>query len=82
MPANDPRSLGHNNHVELNGRKLMVQTEVLGKAELKVRTTVLESGVVRYSESNPCPASGLEEVRPIVEAQHARNLERVQRGEV
>lgn len=82
MPVKDPRSLGHNNHVELDGRKLMVQTEVLGRAELKVRTTVLESGVVRYSESNPCPANQLEEVRSIVEAQHARNLERVQRGEV
>lgn len=80
--AKDVRSLGHNNAVELGERKLMVQTEVLGKGEFKIRTTVLERGVVRYSESNPCPGDQLEQVRPLVDAQHARNLERVQRGEV
>jgi hypothetical protein len=82
MAAKDPRTLGHNKSVELGGRRLMVQTEVLGKGELKIRTTVLESGVVRYSESNPCPGNDVEQVRPLVDAQHARNVERVQRGEV
>ena len=78
------RKLGFNTEARVGDRRLHVQTEVLRNPEVTIRTTVLETGTVRFSESHPCPLE-LDDVAPVkeaVESQHLRIVGRVHRGEV
>jgi len=78
------RKIGFNKAVARNARMFIVQTEVLGKAGLTIRTTVLEGGVVRIAESSDgTQYSGeLERVQAAAQAQHDDYVNRVQRGEL
>jgi hypothetical protein len=80
----EARKIGFNKSVSRSGRTLHVQTEVLGRNELTIRTTVLEHGVVRFSDSQVCPGdvSELEQIRALVLAQHTRLVEQVTEGTV
>ena len=70
--------------VTYSSRAFVVQTEVLGHEPLAIRTTVLERGVVRLSNSMECGDchGELERVRALAVAQHGAYVGRVQRGEV
>jgi hypothetical protein len=76
LPPQDPREIGFNESVTVQGRSLHVQTEVLGREELIIRTTVLEGGVVRVTERQLCPVETTrpEQLRVLAEEQHRRNV--------
>jgi hypothetical protein len=76
LPSGDPREIGFNDSVLVQGRSLHVQTEVLGREQLVIRTTVLEGGVVRVAERQLCraDATGPEQLRALAEEQHRRNV--------
>ena len=76
------REIGFNQSVQVNGRELHVQTEVLGRDQLIVRTTVNEGGVVRLAERvvyQGDPA-GVDAIRAVAEAQHARHIQELMEG--
>jgi len=76
--AHEIQKIGFNESVVLDARKLHVQTEVLVRDRVIVKTTVLEGGIVRFVDSDTCPIDGwtLEDVEAFVLAQHQRNLGR------
>jgi len=78
------RKIGFNRAVARNSRTFIVQTEVLGKERLTIRTTVLERGVVRVAESSDgAQYSGeIERVQAAAQAQHDAFVNRVERGEL
>jgi hypothetical protein len=78
------RKIGFNRAVARASRMFIVQTEVLGKDRLTIRTTVLERGVVRVAESTDgTPYTGeLERVQAAAQAQHDAFVNRVERGEL
>jgi hypothetical protein len=80
--AREFQKIGFNESVLLDSRKLHVQTEVLVKDRVLVKTTILEGGVVRFVDSDTCPIEGrtLEDVEAFVLAQHRRNVERARNG--
>jgi len=78
------RKIGFNRAIARDSRTFIVQTEVLGKERLTIRTTVLERGVVRVAESSDgTKYSGeLERVQAAAQAQHDDFVSRVERGEI
>ena len=77
------REIGFNEDVTVSGRVLHVQTEVMGRASPVIKTTVMEGGALRASETQPCPdISNVGQVRELASAQHRECVERVARGEV
>jgi hypothetical protein len=80
--AHEVQKIGFNESVILESRKLHVQTEVLVRDRVLVKTTVLEGGVVRFVDSDTCPIDGrtLEDVEAFVLAQHRRNVARARHG--
>jgi hypothetical protein len=71
------RNLGFNDSVTVGERQLHVQTEVMGRQEMVICTTVLEGGTVRVAEKQVIGAevTGAEELRVAVERQHRRHVE-------
>lgn len=76
--------MGYNSDVQHGDRRFHVQTEVVGRESINVRTTVLAGGVVLASESQPCPMDGGDPAvaRAFVEAVHREAVGRVERGEL
>ncbi len=74
--------LGFNETVHVGGRALHVQTEVLTRAGIVIRTTVLEGGVARLAEGRPCPpdVDDLDAFTALVLAQHQKHVDLVRRG--
>lgn len=89
MPMNprraaDVRELGFNDRIQVNGRAFDIQTEVVDRGALKVRSTVLEQGKVLYSMTialSPEPDDG-EQTALAVQEQHYVVVGMVRRGEV
>jgi hypothetical protein len=74
----DARNLGFNDSVAVGERHLHVQTEVLGRRELVICTTVLEGGTVRVAEKQELDVeTPAEEVRAVVERQHRRHVQQL-----
>ena len=73
------RELGFNDQLTVEGRKLNVQTEVTGTSPLKVRTVVMEGGMVHLAETRMLPedARDIGELRAVVEAQHKRGISEI-----
>ncbi len=78
------RGIGFYDSVQREGRSLHVQTEVIGRREAVVRSTVLEGGTVHYAERKPYPVEivDVEQARKHVEEQHKRVVARASRGEL
>jgi hypothetical protein len=78
------RKIGFNKAVSRDSRLFVIQTEVLGRERLMIRTTVLERGVVRLSKSMDCEdySEELERVQKAAETQHDAYVKRVERGEM
>lgn len=72
--SDELRRIGFNKHLKQGDAKLMVQTEVLGRERLMIRTTVYRNGVVQTTETQPCDHEGkdIAEVEAAVQAQHDR----------
>lgn len=78
----DPRSIGFNDSVELNGQTFHVQTEVTRRGELQSRSVVVEGGGVRFSETRPLPRRGSREsLEGEVRQRHDEVVARARRGE-
>lgn len=75
------RQVGFNESVNLQGRPFHVQTEVLVREQIMIRTTVLEAGAVMFAESHPCPNEALEldAFSALVEAQHKHYVQELNR---
>jgi hypothetical protein len=82
--SDDIRKIGFNDHVQVDGRALHIQTEVLQRGGYVMRTTVLEGGTVQFATSEPCPdeARDHERIRALVQSQHEAYVGKVIRGEV
>jgi len=78
------QGIGFNQSVVVGSRTLHVQTEVSLRQQLSVRTIVVEGGLVRFSDRQPCQADAgdVEAVRAFAEAQHKRYVQIVSLGEV
>ena len=78
----EARKVGFNDPVEVEGRKLHIQTEVLTRDGVVVRTLVLEGGIVRFSENRPCPSWVQDMVSLVacVQSQHQELLDTIRRG--
>ncbi len=76
MSVAEPRSLGFNDSVTVEGRELHVQTEVMGRRETVICTTVLDGGMVRVAEKQVVGAGQLaaDDLRAAVRAQHQRHV--------
>jgi hypothetical protein len=70
------RKIGYNTPVTVGARTLHVQTEVLGRDQLRIRTTVLERGVVRFTDTRDCPSDSmdLDQIKQAAESQHQAGI--------
>lgn len=80
----DVRELGFNDRVQVEGRSFDVQTEVVERSALEIRSTVLEQGRVLYTTSGALGAEHADVARAeeVVREQHDAVLGMVRRGEV
>lgn len=78
------RSVGFNTRIVHGERTFDVQTEVMGRSAMTVRTTVIEGGVVRLLDSQPFAANAgdLGSARERVAQCHELVVRRVRRGEI
>lgn len=70
------RKIGYNTPVTVGARTLHVQTEVLGRDRLRIRTTVLERGVVQFTDTQDCAedSTDVDRIRRAAEAQHEAGI--------
>lgn len=82
--SGDIRKIGFNDSIQVDGRALHIQTEVLQRGGYVMRTTVLEGGTVQFATSEPCPPNLQDEerIRALVQLQHESYVGKVIRGEV
>lgn len=79
----DVRELGFNDRVQVAGRSFDVQTEVVERNALEIRSTVLEQGRVLYSTSGALAEQGdVARAEALVREQHETVLGLVRRGDV
>ena len=78
LPA-EARSIGFNESVTVGGRVLHVQTEILGRNEITIRTTIIDGGTVQLAESHACnpDATHLEQLRALAQEQHDRQVRKL-----
>ncbi len=78
------RTLGYNDCVEVMGRILQVQTEVIGRHEMSIRTVIVEGGQVLNAISRPFPEELLElgNCDEHVHGQHLKVLAGVRDGQL
>ena len=83
-PISDLRELGHNDRLQVNGRSLDVQTEVVGQGPWEVRSMVIEAGRVIHTSRGSLPATitDVERAAQEVRAQHERVMRKVGQGEL
>jgi hypothetical protein len=77
MPAvnlAEAAKIGFNESVDVGGRALHVQTEVLTRGGGAIRTTILDGGIAKFvkKEALPTDLPGLEALATLVKAQHDR----------
>jgi hypothetical protein len=82
LHSEDARKIGFNDPVEIDGRTLHIQTEVLTRDGFVVKTVVVEGRIVRLADSRPCPpeVSDLEALVARAESQHRDLLDRIRLG--
>jgi hypothetical protein len=85
MPTDDElRKIGFNDSVDYGARSLHVQTEVMVREHVLIRTMVLEGGVVRLVDRHACPPelTGLEQIRAYAQSRHEQHVDATRRGVV
>lgn len=74
--------IGFNAEVRSGARRLHVQTEIVGRSELKIRTIVVEGGAILANYDQPCPPDeGVEQIRRLAHTHHQNCVDRTARGE-
>ena len=74
--------IGFNDPVRVDARTFHVQTEVVFRDQIVIRTTVLEAGVVKLVDSRPFASvdGELNTFRALVEAQHEHYIQKLNRS--
>jgi hypothetical protein len=74
MKIAEPWRIGFNDSVDVGGKMLHVQTEVLTARGVVIRTTVYDGGVAKWVEKSPLPAEITEmpALEALVRQQHQR----------
>jgi hypothetical protein len=85
MPAlnlSEAKKIGFNDSVSVGGVSLHVQTEVLTRSGIVIRTTVYDGGVTKFVETQAVPpnVSDVGALVKLVQAQHLRCFDHVKRG--
>ena len=77
LNLSEAKKIGFNNDVP--GLNVHIQTEVLTRGGLFIRTTILSAGVVKHAESHPVPpdVSDMIALVALVRTQHQRYFDRV-----
>lgn len=77
------RKIGFNTSVDVGDRNLHVQTEVLTRKQVVMRTLVLEGGAILRAERHPCPEhlEAPEELEAYVRQRHYESVEALKSGE-
>jgi hypothetical protein len=77
LNLSEAKKIGFNN--EVPGLDLHIQTEVLTRGGLVIRTTILAAGVVQHAESHPVPpdVSDMLALVALVRTQHQRCFDHV-----
>jgi len=81
LRLDDARKIGFNDSVQVEEHSLHVQTEVLTRGGIVIRTVILEGGIARFAESRPCPrdVSDLGALVALVESLHKQCLDELKR---
>lgn len=75
--------IGFNDQIEVGSRGFHIQTEILGKTELKIKTTVLEGGTTKHVAARLwSSAIGVEELQDLAETQHKLIIDKVLRNDI
>lgn len=75
--------IGFNDQVAVDGRGFHIQTEILGKTDLKIKTTVLEGGSIKHVASRLWSAAiGVEELQELAATQHQLIIDKVLRSDI
>jgi hypothetical protein len=78
------RAIGFADNVEHKGASIHIQTEILAREKIRIKTTVLEGGAVRAKFTEPFQPEGddaVAETREAARLQHAQVLEGLVAGE-
>jgi hypothetical protein len=76
MSMTELETIGYNSSVQVGRRELHVQTEVIVREAIVIRTMVLEAGIVRSVERHTCPSElcDVDQVRAYASSQHERQI--------
>ena len=75
MDREELSKIGFNDSLTGDPRKVMVQTEVVGRGPVAIRTRVLHHGVIQSSEKQPlAETDDIEQIRTAARIQHERIL--------
>ena len=78
----EAQTIGFNNSIDVEGVTLHVQTEVVRRGGIVIRTTVLDGGVAKSVKNHPVPpnVSELETLAALVQAQHQHYSDHLRRA--
>ena len=81
--SEEARSIGFNQSVGVRGRMLHVQTEVLVRRGITIRTTIAEGGTVEVAEDQVLKpnTTHLEQLRTLAQEQHDRQVQKLMEAE-
>jgi hypothetical protein len=84
LNLSEAKKIGFNDSVDVQGVSLHVQTEVLTRSGVVIRTTVYHGGVTKFVETHPVPphVSDVGALVTLVQMQHRRCFEHVKHGGV
>jgi hypothetical protein len=76
------RKIGFNDSVVHGTRNLHVQTEVMVRDGVLIRTMILEGGIVRRLDRHMCPPelADVEQIRAHARCRHALHVEAARQG--
>jgi hypothetical protein len=78
----EAQTIGFNNSVDVGGLTLHLQTEVVKRGGIVIRTTVLDGGVAKSVKNHPVPpdVSDMKALAALVQAQHQRYFDHLKRA--
>jgi hypothetical protein len=82
MTGDELRKIGFNDSVDVGKRTLHVQTEVIVRDGVLIRTMVLEGGIVRFVDRHVCPPAlvAVDEIRAYANSRHERHVAAARQG--
>ncbi len=82
MTGEELRKIGFNDSIDVGTRTLHVQTEVIVRDGVLIRTMVLEGGIVRSVDRHPCPPElvAVDEIRAYANSRHEQRVQAARQG--